>query len=266
MTPSISLQKAFSDNVMGYVSANRGYKSGGFNGRANSAYDVLHAKYDPEFVWTYEAGLKAQSADGRRRGGITAFVSDYKDFQARVSQDVGTFPVLNAAELGIKGLELEGSAMVGKATTITGQLSWLDAQYDRFDDFRLDPGYPGFDLNVSHDHVPFSPKVTARVGVQHGFDLANGSRLAIGGDISYRGTTWLSVDNRDVLKQDYYSVVGVYGVWDSPQYKWQVRAGIRNLTDESYMVEGQEFASVGNIQTAYYGLPRNMYLSVRYNF
>ena len=266
VTPSISLQKAFSDNVMGYVSANRGYKSGGFNGRANSAYDVLHAKYDPEFVWTYEAGLKAQSADGRRRGGITAFVSDYKDFQARVSQDVGTFPVLNAAELGIKGLELEGGAMVGKATTITGQLSWLDAQYDRFDDFRLDPGYPGFDLNVSHDHVPFSPKVTARVGVQHGFDLANGSRLAIGGDISYRGTTWLSVDNRDVLKQDYYSVVGVYGVWDSPQYKWQVRAGIRNLTDESYMVEGQEFASVGNIQTAYYGLPRNMYLSVRYNF
>ena len=266
VTPSISLQKKFSDGLMGYVSANRGYKSGGFNGRANTAYDVLHAKYDPEFVWTYEAGLKAQSADGRRRGGITAFVSDYKDFQARVSQDVGTFPVLNAAELGIKGIELEGSAMVGSGTTITGQLSWLDAKYDRFDDFRLDPGYPGFDLNVSHDHVPFSPKVTARVGVQHGFDLANGSRLAIGGDISYRGTTWLSVDNRDVLKQDYYSVVGVYGVWDSPQYKWQVRAGIRNLTDESYMVEGQEFASVGNIQTAYYGLPRNMYLSVRYNF
>ena len=266
VTPSISLQKAFSDNLMGYVSANRGYKSGGFNGRSNTAYDVLNAKYDPEFVWTYEVGLKAQSADGRKRGGVTAFVSDYKDFQARVSQDVGTFPVLNAAELSIKGLEFEGSAVVGNATTITGQLSWLDAQYDRFEDFRLDPGYPGFDLNVSHAHVPFSPKFTARIGVQHGFDLANGSRLAIGGDMSYRGTTWLSVDNRDVLKQDYYTVVGVYGVWDSPQYSWQVRVGMRNLTDESYMVEGQEFASVGNIQTAYYGLPRNSYVSIRYNF
>ena len=265
-TPSISLQKKFSAGLMGYVSANRGYKSGGFNGRANTAYDVLNAKYDPEFVWTYEAGLKAQSADGRQRGGITAFVSDYKDFQARVSQDVGTFPVLNAAELDIKGIELEGSTLVGAATTITAQFSWLDAKYKRFDDFRLDPDYAGYDLNVSHDHVPFSPKVTARVAVQHGFDLANGSRLAIGGDLSYRGTTWLSVDNRDVLKQDYYSVVGVYGVWDSPQYTWQVRAGVRNLTDETYMTEGQEFASVGNIQTAYYGLPRNVYLSVRYNF
>lgn len=266
VTPSISLQKAFSDTLMGYVSANRGFKSGGFNGRANTAYDVQHAKYDPEFVWTYEMGLKAESADHRMRGSATAFVSDYKDFQARVSQDVGTFPVLNAAELDIKGFELEGSAMAGDATTFTAQLSWLDAKYKRFDDFRLDPGYAGFDLNVNHDHVPFSPKFTARVAVQHNFDLGDAGMLGIGGDMSYRGTTWLSVDNRDVLKQDYYTLFGAYGVWDSPSYAWQVRAGVRNLTDTDYMIEGQEFASVGNIQTAYYGLPRNWYVSVRYNF
>src|SRR3546814_8036797 len=54
VTPSVSLQKAFSDNVMGYVSANRGFKSGGFNGRANTVYDTQHAECDPEYVWTYE--------------------------------------------------------------------------------------------------------------------------------------------------------------------------------------------------------------------
>ena len=266
VTPSVSLQKKFSDGLMGYVSANRGYKAGGFNGRANSAYDVLHAKYDPEFVWTYETGLKAQSADGRRRGGITAFVSKYKDFQARVSQDPSTFPVLNAAALDIKGLELEGSAMLGQATTISGQMSWLDAKYDRFDDFRLDPGYAGYDPNLNHDHVPFSPKFTARVGINHSIPLDDAGTLSFGGDVSHRTRTWLSVDNRGVLSQSAYTLVGVYGVWDSPEYKWQVRAGVRNLTDKSYMIEGQEFASVANIQTAYYGLPRNMYLSVRYNF
>ena len=46
----------------------------------------------------------------------------------------------------------------------------------------------------------------------------------------------------------------------------QVRAGVRNLTDEEYKVEGQEFASFGNIQTAYYGWRRNWYVSLRYNF
>ena len=267
VTPSISLQKEFSDNLMGYVSANRGFKSGGFNGRANTLYDTQHAKFDPEYVWTYEVGMKGSTADRRFRGGAAAFYSKYSDFQARVSQDVGTFPVLNAAEMNIKGLELEGTALIGSGTTLSGQISWLDAKYDRFDDFRLDPGYPGFDLNVSHAHVPFSPDLTARIALQHVFQLGNDAgSLTIGGDINYRDDTWLSVDNRDVLMQKAYSVAGIYGVWDSSQMNWQVRAGVRNVTDKVYMTEGQEFASVGNIQTAYYGLPRNWYVSVRYSF
>lgn len=265
-TPSVSLQKAFSDNLMGYLSANRGFKSGGFNGRANTVYDTQHAVFDPEYVWTYEMGVKGSSADRRFRGSAAAFVSDYKDFQARVSQDVGTFPVLNAAELDIKGIELEGSALLGESTMLSAQLGWLDAKYKKFDDFRLDPSYPGFDPTVNHDHVPFSPETTARVALQHNFNLGENGSLSIGGDVSYRSKTWLSVDNRDVLSQDAYSLLGVFGVWDSPQYTWQVRAGVRNLTDENYKTEGQEFASVGNIQTAYYGMPRNYYVSMRYNF
>lgn len=266
LTPSISLQKNFTDRVMGYVSANRGFKSGGFNGRANSAVDAANPVFDPEFVWTYEVGVKGTSSDGRFRGGVAAFMSDYKDFQARVSQDVGSFPVLNAAELDIKGIELEGAAMLGDATTLSAQIGWLDAEYKRFDDFRLDPGYAGYDPNVNHDHVPFSPDLTARLALNHGFALGNGSMLSVGGDASYRGKTWLSVDNRDVLSQDAYTLLGLYTIWDSPSYTWQVRAGVRNLTDEEYKVEGQEFASVGNIQTAYYGWRRNWYLAVRYNF
>ena len=266
ITPAISLQKEFSDNLMGYVSANRGFKSGGFNGRANTVYDTLHAKFDPEFVWTYELGVKASSADNRFRGSAALFKSDYTDFQARVSQDVGTFPVLNAAELDIQGLELEGSALFGSATVLSGQLSWLDASYSKFEDFRLDPSYPGFDPNLNHDNVPFSPKFTARLALQHTFNLDTSGALTLGADASYRARTWLSVDNRDVLSQGSYMVAGAFGSWDSPQLSWNVRAGVRNLTDETYMIEGQEFASVGNIQTAYYGLPRNWYVSVRYNF
>ncbi|MCL7713064.1 TonB-dependent receptor [Stenotrophomonas mori] len=266
VTPSLSLQKAFGDNLMGYLSANRGFKSGGFNGRANSVYDTQHAKFDPEYVWTYELGLKGSSADHRFRGSAAAFYSNYSDFQARVSQDVGTFPVLNAAKLNIKGIELEGSALLGEATTLSAQLGWMDAKYDRFEDFRLDPSYPGFDPDVSHDHVPFSPDWTARVALQHVVALGDHGSLTFGGDVSYRGKTWLSVDNRAVLSQDAYTLVGLYGVWDSPQLVWQVRAGVRNLTDKQYKTEGQEFASVGNIQTAYYGLPRNGYVSLRYNF
>ena len=273
-TPSLSLQKAFSDNVMGYVSANRGFKSGGFNGRANSVLETTSAVFNPEFVWTYEAGVKMRSSDGRVTANVAAFHSNYKDFQARVSEVLNpdspvptfSFPVLNAAEMEINGLEIEGVARLGDATTLSGQVSWMDASYKTFADLRTtDPSNPAYDPTL-HQHVPFSPDWTARLALQHAFYLENNGTLTLGGDVSYRGDTWLSVDNRPGLMQDAYTTAGLFGVWDSPQYVWQVRAGVRNLTDELYKIEGQEFSSVANIQTAYYAPPRNWYLSVRYNF
>ncbi|HST46051.1 MAG TPA: TonB-dependent receptor, partial [Luteimonas sp.] len=270
-TPSVSLQKAFGDGMMGYVSANRGFKSGGFNGRANSVAETRSAVFDPEFVWTYEAGLKMRSDDGRLQGSVAAFRSNYKDFQARVSevQNPGSptptfaFPVLNAAELVIDGFELEGAALLGEGTRLSGQLSYLDARYDEFVDPRVDlnPALAGL-----HAFVPFSPEWTARLALQHTFQLGARGALTFGADASYRDDVWLSVDNRPNLKQDAYTLYGLFGSWDSPQYAWQVRAGVRNLGDEVYKTEGQEFSSVANIQTAFYGMPRNYSLSVRYNF
>src|SRR5690606_36644813 len=135
-------------------------------------------------------------------------------------QDVGTFPVLNAAELDIMGIEFEGSARFGEATVLSAHVGWLDAEYDRFYDFHLDPTYPGYDSNLNHDHVPFSPDLTARVALQQGFSLGDAGNLGVGVDASYRGRTWLSVDNRAVLSQGAYTVYGAFGVWDSPQYTW----------------------------------------------
>ncbi|WP_129136144.1 TonB-dependent receptor [Luteimonas sp. YGD11-2] len=273
-TPSLSLQKAFSDNVMGYVSANRGFKSGGFNGRANAALETTRAVFDPEFVWTYEAGVKMRSDDGRLTANVAAFHSSYKDFQARVSEVLNpdsptptfSFPVLNAAEMEINGFEFEGVARLGDATQLSGQVSWMDASYRSFEDLRTtDPANPAYDPSL-HEHVPFSPDWTARIALQHAFDLGGNGTFTVGGDVAYRGDTWLSVDNRPGLMQEAYTTAGVFTSWDSPQYAWQVRAGVRNLTDELYKIEGQEFSSVANIQTAYYAPPRNWYLTVRRNF
>lgn len=44
--------------------------------------------------------------------------------------------------------------------------------------------------------------------------------------------------------------------YDAPDNKWYVRGGVKNLTKSIYLTDTQEFSSVGNIQTAYYGDPR----------
>ena len=271
VTPSLSITKAFSDNLTAYVSANRGFKSGGFNGRANNKFDADHAVFNPEYVWTYEGGLKMQSADRRFSANIAAFHSEYKDFQARVSEHTApgsatfSFPVLNAASMKVDGLELEAKALFGeeKNTVLSTQIGWMHARYGEFDDpiTKVNPA-----LANLHDHVPFSPKLTARLALQHTFDLGEYGGLTFGSDAAYRSRTWLSVDNRPALSQGGYTLLGAFGSWDSADYKWQVRAGIRNLNDRKYKTEGQEFSSVGNIQTVYYGAPINGYVSVRYTF
>lgn len=271
VTPSLSITKAFSDDLTAYISANRGFKSGGFNGRANNKFDADHAVFNPEYVWTYEAGLKMQSADRRFSANIAAFHSDYKDFQARVSEHTApgsatfSFPVLNAASMKVDGLELEGKALLGadKNTVLSTQIGWMHARYGEFND-------PVTQINPTlanlHDHVPFSPKLTARLALQHTFDMGEAGGLTFGADAAYRSRTWLSVDNRPALSQGGYTLFGMFGSWDSTDYAWQVRAGVRNLGDRLYKTEGQEFSSVGNIQTVYYGAPVNGYVSVRYNF
>src|SRR5690606_14926468 len=105
--------------------------------------------------------------------------SRYKDFQARVSEVLNpdaptptfSFPVLNAAEMEINGIEFEGVARLGDATTLSGQFGWMDASYKAFDDLRTtDPTNPAFDPSL-HAHVPFSPEITARIALQHTFQL-----------------------------------------------------------------------------------------------
>lgn len=269
VTPSVSLQRQFNPQLMWYAAANRGFKSGGFNGRANSPGE--ESAFAPEFVWTYESGLKFRSADSRLQANGDVFYSNYKNFQARVSEITNpndpipdfSFPVLNAAKLTMYGAEFQGSMLVGQSSSLQAQVGYLHAKYDEFNDPRVQ-----FDPSLAdlHAHVAFTPHWTARLAATHTFNLHDGSALTFGGDLSYRSAMWLSVDNRPGLMQPGYTLAGLFGVYDSSGGHWQVRAGVRNLTNKTYKTDAQEFSSVGNIQTAYFGWPRNWYVSARYNF
>ena len=135
-TPSFTLSYKPSRDSLIYVSASRGFKSGGFNGRANSIADVTEVVngvptivpyFKPETVWTYEGGAKAAFLGGRVRLSGDVFYSDYKDFQARVGGgSAGAFPVLNAGKLRIWGIESEMAVEPARGWNIRTSLGYLD--------------------------------------------------------------------------------------------------------------------------------------------
>lgn len=109
-TPRFALNFRANDDVLLYASATRGFKSGGWNARATRRDTLL--PFDPETVWSYEAGLRSEWLDNRLRVNLTGFVLDVQDLQtpsAFVDPQTGaiTFITQNFADYRNRGLEME---------------------------------------------------------------------------------------------------------------------------------------------------------------
>lgn len=96
------------------------------------------------------------------------------------------------------------------------------------------------------------------------FDLGGAGSMRLAGAAKFRSRMALAVDNTPVnsdveidgLFQDDYWLYDASLIYTNDTGKISVGAYGRNLSDETYRTDGQEFSSVGNIRTAYYGAPR----------
>lgn len=277
-TPSATLSYKPSQSTLVYASASRGFKSGGFNGRVNGVGDVTQSvngatvivpTFKPETVWTYEVGAKGSFLDGRVNISGAAFYSDYQNFQARVGGGNtgitgGSFPVLNAGKLRIQGFELDLNVRPVTPVTLFASVGYLDADYKEFNDGRR---APAFSCNPTGQAITcrpaFAPPLTLRVGGEYRIPLGEAS-LSLGGDARFVDKHYLSVDNRAGLTEDGYWMGNLYAQVDFD--KFYLRGAVKNVGNTLYKTDGQEFSSVGNIQTVYYGDPRtwNVTLGVRF--
>jgi iron complex outermembrane recepter protein len=270
-SPMVSIDYQASDAVFLFARVSRGFKSGGINGRANGAGQ--EAPYAPEEATTFEAGVKSDWLDGRLRANATFFVNDYKNFQARVSQpdlaQLAVLNVLNAGKMETSGVELELTAQPNDALTLDAQIGWLDADYKEFRDRRAVNG------DRSWQRPAFSPEWTARYAAAYRIDLAETGAITLGADASFRSEMALAVDNSLITAAGFINgLPAVFGqrfpgMWQGDYWLYNARivwtsaderftAGLygKNLTDEVYKTDAQEFSDIAGIQTAYYGAPR----------
>lgn len=118
-----------------YAKYTQGYRTGGFNGRAELA-SVLRQKVDEEVVDSIELGYKAQWLDNRLRTNIAVFVMDYDDMQLSFAddQDVSRVTFFNAAQARISGAELDLSAVLFEGLVANIQYAYLDTDVRKVTD------------------------------------------------------------------------------------------------------------------------------------
>jgi iron complex outermembrane receptor protein len=107
-TPKGTLSCQWVPEVLQYATYARGFRSGGFDNRATN-FTLAETPFNPEYVDTYETGIKSEFLNHHVRANVAAFYNDYTDLQ--VSHTDPAYPGNsirgNAAKAETEGVELE---------------------------------------------------------------------------------------------------------------------------------------------------------------
>ena len=230
LTWRLSLDHQFTDNFMGYVSYNTGFKSGIYN-----TIVYFEPSVKPENLNAYEAGFKSEFFDHRLRFNGSAFYYGYHDIQINDIQD-GTSVLLNAARATIKGVDADVDVFLTNELKLTGGFSVLDGKYDSFLDaphYVLQPGGGAVAEPIDASGYPTenTPKFTLSSVLSYAHQVNWG---VVEADLSYSYNSGFSFTPADEVRQPAYNLLGLSLGWHSEDSVWGMRVYGNNLLSAKY--------------------------------
>lgn len=263
LTWRASLDRHLSDEVMGYVSASRGFQSGGWN-----LQTPQNPAFGPEQLDDFEAGLKYADRTGRFTADANVFYYDYSDLQVSAFTSSGS-ATTNAASADVYGLELQFDARPDRDTDVTLGLQWLEAHFNRFPNANctnfsataavlLAP----VSCDVTGNRLPFAPELKINAGASHQIALSRGGALLLSGNLAYNSGYFAEPDN--VVQQTSFVTVDVSAEWRPSERAPSVRFWVLNLTDTRYFNSLATMATVGVFQSP--AAPRRFGVSLIHDF
>ena len=269
LSPLINLSRQFGDDVMLYAQATRGFRSGGYNIRANTV--LVPASGEPfkdESAIAYEVGVRTQWLGGRLTINAALFQTDYRDIQLSVRTPydsdgdgidddlLGDFR--NAGAGTIQGAELELAAQAGAHFRWLGHVGYLETRYDE---------YISAGVDIADDQrFTNAPRWTSGVSAIADIPLRSGGWLLARVDGNYQSKTYPTTDLSEAIAQAGYTLWNASLTWHSPQQRWQLALVGQNLGDKAYRTTGFDFPPPLSIRTGFYGAPRTVALSLSYYF
>ncbi len=229
------LDHKFTDDIMGYASYSRGFKSGGYNVAEPGTADT-QAAVRPEVLDAYEIGLKTSLMENRLTFNIAGYYYDYKDLAVSITRQ-GSLFVINAAAAEIKGVDADFVFSPMDGLRIAGGIGYIDSEYSEFPNgptYTPNPNPPfGFivgSADLSGNETQRSPELTLSVAPSYTFRAGNG---AVTLAASYYHNSGYYSDPENRLEQPSYELVNA-----SLGYQFDNGLGIRlwgkNLTDDRY--------------------------------
>lgn len=236
-----------------YVSAARGFKSGGFN----PDYVRTSVTFGPERVTSYEVGAKADLFDRALRFTGAAFYIDYDDQQVNSFVNAA-FLIQNAGKSTIKGVEAELSIRPLDRLHVTGSVGYADATFESF------PNCNGPNTSCAGNRLPYVSQWTGYASVDYEIPLSTGS-ITPRAEWSYTGDAFFDSQNNSYNHVDSYSLVNGTITYQRND-GWSVSLWAKNLLNHHYDAGRWDFAGLFGIYYRMPGETRTFGADVRYNF
>ncbi len=251
--------------------------------------------FAPEEVDSYEVGYKGNLLGDDIYIALAAFYADYTNVQipGSVACNVGgiaTFcgVVSNAGAADIYGLEFETNALLGRdlfgendELRFQGSLGWINAEYNEYI-----TNIGGTPTDVSDfRQVQNTPEWSGSATLGYTTPAGSGD-LYLGSTVSFRSSTTQFEIPNPYLDQGGYALWDASIVWTNDDGNFSLGLYGRNLTDKEYRTSGYTFIAVDPITgapvltggeptpnlgtegtlTAFYGNPRQVYLTATFGF
>jgi iron complex outermembrane receptor protein len=259
LTWDATVEYRANDNVMGYITGRRGYKTGGFNLPAPTP--ALQT-FGPEHLYDLEAGLKTDwDLDGTPlRVNVDAFHDWYGNAQLELPAVTGgTLETVtsNVGSAAISGVELEGVVIPVPDLQLSAFGSIDDTQYSA----------QSCKLYNACGRIPFVPEYKYGASATWQLPLsADIGQVSLEADYSWVDFVWTSDKAAPLHTYPSYGLLNLRADWK--MFDWGVTASafVTNATDDTYIQGGYPLYSGVGFDSVIYGAPRMYGFSLAYKF
>ncbi|MFT7404436.1 TonB-dependent receptor [Zhongshania sp.] len=270
-TGKLGLDYRINDDVMVYVSASHGYRSGSFNGGAYYLARPIETAYaSPEYIDAFEVGFKADLLDNSMRLNAALFSYDYTDQQFINVVGFSNF-LENAGSSKIAGAEAEFWARLTEKLTLQIGFGYLQTEFTELTLANTETIADADDrVDLSGNELISAPKLNYSISVDYDIWETDAGYLTTNLNGNFQDEQWYSAYNDQFgygeIRQGAYWLFNARTSWHASDDSYSVSLWVKNIMDKEYDSYGINLQAGFGHDNYLAGPPRTFGAEVTYRF
>jgi iron complex outermembrane receptor protein len=258
-----SLSFRINEDVNTYVTATKGFKSGGINVEDTTVPLIVA----PETALDYEAGIKSLLLSRRLELNGDVYWSTVHNYQGNFqSPTLGNY-IANVGDVRVRGVEIEGAAHPSDSLRLAVGGSYNQATYQNFTNAACPPELANVSkiCNFSGRQLPFAPRWTGNTSAQYTHTLGSQLTGYLGANAIFRSAANVNQNLSQYGVQRAYSVADFQVGLRGREGAYDVSLWVKNAFDTQFLTAVATTFSSKSL-TAALGDPRTFGATVRVRF